>query len=103
MREDIEEDSLVNHPQHYADNDAPCECIEVIHYITKDLAGDVAVGIGNLQKYIWRLGKKLPDSEKGQTVEEKTLQDMKKAMWYLDDSIERMERRIALKELKKEK
>lgn len=99
---ETEEDEMVNHPKHYADDEAPCECIEVIHYITKDLPGDVAIGIGNLQKYIWRLGKKSPDSEKGQTAEEKTLEDLKKAMWYLDDSINQMEQKLIKGKLKKE-
>jgi hypothetical protein len=84
-------DENVEHPKHYADKNAPCECIEVIHYVAKDLPGDVAIGIGNATKYLWRLGKKNPDSEKGQTVREKILQDMRKAAWYLCDAISQME------------
>lgn len=82
---------MVNHPKHYAGEGAPCECIDVIHYIVKDLPPEVAVGIGNLQKYIWRLGKKSPDAEKGQSLDEKILEDLKKSAWYLNDAIGQME------------
>lgn len=87
---EAQENNTVNHPTHYAGNDAPCECIDVIHYIVKDLPPEVAVGIGNLQKYIWRLGKKSPDQNKNQTVAQKILEDMQKSAWYLNDAIEQM-------------
>lgn len=87
---EAQENNTVDHPKHYADPTAPCECIEAIHYIVKDLPPEVAVGIGNLQKYIWRLGKKNPDQNKNQTLAEKILEDMQKAEWYLNDAIEQM-------------
>lgn len=91
---------MVMHPKHYAADDAPCECIDVIHYVTKDLPGDVAVGVGNTLKYLWRLGKKAPDADNGQTLEEKTLEDMQKSEWYLSDAIRQMIQHLKSKENK---
>lgn len=90
----------VNHPEHYAGNGCPCECIEVIHYVTKDVEPITAFSIGNAIKYLWRLGKKEPDENMGQTMDEKILEDLKKASWYLDDAIEMMTLKIESKSLR---
>lgn len=91
-------EEMVNHPKHYAGKGAPCECIDVIHYIVKDLPPEVAVGVGNTVKYLWRLGKKAPDAEKGQTLEEKILEDLKKSAWYQNDAIKQMEQKLKKEE-----
>jgi len=67
--------SNVNHPTHYADGK-----IEVIDYID-----DKGLGfcLGNAVKYISRAGKKDPN---------KIIEDLRKAIWYINHEIERMER-----------
>jgi hypothetical protein len=65
----------VNHPQHYG-GDVPYEPIKVIE------AWDLGFHIGNAVKYLSRAGKKDPTKE---------LEDLKKARWYLDRQIERLE------------
>lgn len=64
----------VNHPPHYGGEDNPCEAIKVIE------AWGLGFHIGNVVKYLSRAGKK------GAAVE-----DLKKARWYLDREIARLE------------
>jgi hypothetical protein len=64
----------VNHPAHYGGADDPYEAIKVIE------AWSLGFCLGNTIKYISRAGKK------GDLVE-----DLKKARWYLDRAIQRME------------
>lgn len=65
----------VNHPDHYqvgeleADGSSKYEAIKVIE------AWNLDFHLGNVVKYISRAGKKNP---------EKTLEDIKKAQWYLN-------------------
>lgn len=65
----------VNHPSHYTDGK-----IEVIDFIE-----DKGLNFhrGNAVKYIARAGKKNPAKE---------VEDLKKAVWYLNREIQRMER-----------
>jgi len=71
-------DSRVDHPSHYTWLKDKCG-IEVID-ITRHLDFD----IGNAIKYILRAGHK---SEDGLTSREKTIEDLQKAIWYLNDEI----------------
>ena len=64
----------VNHPPHYGGSDNPYEAIKVIE------AWSLGFHLGNAVKYIARAGKK------GAAIE-----DLKKARWYIDRLIERME------------
>lgn len=66
----------VNHPPHYGGDDDPYEAIKVIE------AWGLGFHLGNTVKYISRAGKK-----SGATL----LQDLKKARWYLDRLIKRLE------------
>jgi len=59
----------VNHPPHYKKHPSGVECIE----ITKHLS----FPIGSAMKYIWR------HKDKGKPIE-----DLKKAIWYLQKQIE---------------
>lgn len=61
----------VNHPSHYTDGK-----IEVIDFI-EDKKLDFH--LGNAVKYISRAGKKNP---------EKTIEDLQKAIWYINRKIE---------------
>jgi hypothetical protein len=64
----------VNHPSHYTDGN-----IEVIDYIEDK---KLNYHLGNVVKYVSRAGKK--DASK-------TLEDLKKARWYLDRYITKLE------------
>lgn len=68
----------MNHPAHYGGKDNPYEVIKVI------MAWDLGFCLGNAVKYIARAGKKPGAS---------SLEDLKKARWYLDYLIERLEGR----------
>lgn len=69
MRENI------NHPKHYG-GDNTYEAIKVIE------AWDLDFSLGNTIKYISRAGKK----DKAKEIE-----DLKKALWYLDRKIKTLE------------
>jgi hypothetical protein len=73
-------DDAVNHPAHYQSDvircdscKSPIECIEVTRHMNFNL--------GNAIKYIWR------SENKGKQIE-----DLRKAAWYLNDEIERLEK-----------
>ena len=66
----------VNHPQHYGGEENLYEAIKVID------AWDLGFSLGNTVKYISRAGKK-----------DKELQDLKKALWYLQHHIETLEKK----------
>ena len=72
----------VNHPSHYSWLKDKCG-IEVID-ITRHLDFD----LGNAVKYILRAGKKQDASLNGI---EKTVEDLKKAIWYINDKIKQLE------------
>ena len=62
----------VNHPRHYIKHPSGVECIAITQHMSFCL--------GNAVKYIWRSG------EKGKEIE-----DLKKAAWYIDREIMRIE------------
>lgn len=64
-------DDPVNHPKHYTNHPSGVECITVTRHMNFNR--------GNAIKYIWRAG------DKGNEV-----QDLKKAIWYLQDEIQRL-------------
>ena len=66
----------VNHPQHYGGEGNTYEAIKVIE------AWDLDFHLGITVKYISRAGKKEVNKE---------LQDLKKALWYLQRKIENLE------------
>lgn len=72
----------VNHPSHYTWLKTLCG-IEVI-----DITRHMNFCLGNAVKYILRAGHK---SEEGMTDKEKTIQDLKKAIWYINDEIKQLE------------
>ena len=64
----------VNHPAHYNQHPAGIECIDIIRHYTCDIA--------NALKYLWRAGLK---PEMGKDDAEKEIEDLKKALWYIED------------------
>lgn len=72
-------DKMVSHPDHYQ-SETGLEVIDVIEAFTFDLTGIEAVDTGNALKYLCRWKKK------------NGLQDLKKAMWYLQNLIDHVEK-----------
>lgn len=69
----------VNNPKHYTSHPSGIECIEITrHY-------DYC--IGNAIKYLWRAGIK---TENGMQDKEKEIEDLRKAIWYINDKIENL-------------
>ena len=66
----------IDHPAHYGGARNPYEAIKVIE------AWDLGFCLGNVVKYISRAGKKPGEA---------MLKDLRKARWYLDREISRIE------------
>lgn len=64
----------INHPTHYTSHPSGVECIEITQHHN--------FCIGNVIKYVWRAGIKGEDTK---------IEDLKKARWYLDREIARLE------------
>lgn len=71
----------VNHPNHY--HPGTYEAINVIEAWNLDFC------LGNAIKYISRLGRK---SDSSLTQKEKNIEDLKKAIWYLNRELEGMQK-----------
>ena len=67
----------VNHPKHYTSDPSGVECIEITKH--RDFC------IGNAIKYLWRAGIKQED---GMTDKQKQIEDLEKAIWYINAEIE---------------
>lgn len=65
---------MVNHPPHYISDPSGVECIEITRHRN--------FNIGNAIKYLWRAGIK-DDS--------KQIEDLKKAVFYINDEIKRLQ------------
>lgn len=69
----------VNHPEHYNSHPSGIECIEIIrHY---------CFAVGNAIKYLWRAGLK---KDASLTDNQKEIEDLKKAIWYINDRIKQL-------------
>lgn len=73
----------VNHPAHYTWLKEACG-IEVI-----DITRHMNFNLGNVLKYVLRAGHK---EEEGLTSKEKQIEDLKKAVFYLNDEIKKLEK-----------
>ena len=62
--------NTVNHPKHYTQHPSGVECIEVTEHM--------GFCLGNAVKYIWRADLK-----------ENAIEDLRKAIWYIEREIER--------------
>lgn len=76
-RKDILEER-VNHPSHYGGENNPYEVIKIIEAWNSDFY------IGNVIKYSLRAGR-------GKSCKELEIQDLKKAVWYLNRKISKLE------------
>ena len=66
----------INHPEHYTSHPSGVECITITQYY--DFC------IGNAIKYLWRAGLK---HEEGITDAAKEIEDLRKAIWYIERKI----------------
>lgn len=62
----------VNHPKHYTAHPSGIECIQITEHMN--------FNCGNAVKYLWRT-----DHKNG-------IEDLKKAAWYINREIERLEK-----------
>lgn len=73
----------VNHPPHYNQHPAGIECIDVIEHMTHN--------IGAAIKYVWRAGLKPLDGDaSSRGLYEGEIQDLRKAIWYIEREIRRV-------------
>lgn len=79
---EIVHNERVEHPSHYTWLRELCG-IEVI-----DITRHLNFNLGNVIKYVLRSGRK---AEQGISVDDKAVEDLKKARFYLDDEIKRLE------------
>lgn len=73
--------SRIDHPIYYNKHPSGIECIDIIRYY--------CFSIGCAIKYLWRAGLK---SEEGMTDIEKEIEDLKKAIFYINDRIKQLEK-----------
>ena len=69
----------VGKPAHYNSHPSGIECIDVARYY--------CFSIGNAIKYLWRAGLK---KEQGKTDTQKEIEDLEKAIWYINDRIKEL-------------
>ena len=70
----------VNHPVHYTQGGI--ECIDALDAAVTRCPPDEAICVANVIKYVWRYMDKTP------------VESLKKARWYLDRLIGKVERRV---------
>lgn len=75
----MENKEMVNHPSHYGGEENVYEVVKV----AEAWGLDYDAYLFNVVKYVARAGKKEPSKE---------LQDLKKALWYLDRKIKNLEK-----------
>ncbi|RCS59742.1 DUF3310 domain-containing protein [Parvibium lacunae] len=68
----------VNHPSHYTEHPSGVECIQITEHMN--------FCVGNAIKYLWRAGRKEQAAH---------IEDLKKARWYIDREILRLEKNDA--------
>lgn len=72
---------MVNHPAHYNSHPSGIECIEIVRHHN--------FNIGNAIKYLWRCGIK---TEEGMDIQDKSIEDLQKAIFYIQDEIKRLQK-----------
>jgi hypothetical protein len=68
----------VNHPLHYTSDPSGVECIQITRHRN--------FNVGNAFKYLWRAGIK---------DDQKQIEDLQKAIFYINDEINRLEGKYA--------
>ena len=84
---------MVNHPKHYTTGGPVitirCKCGEIVKKALEciEVIRDMPSWKGNAIKYLWRCGLK---KEEGMSDKEKEIQDLEKAIWYINDRIKQL-------------
>jgi hypothetical protein len=73
-------DDAVEHPAHYTSDPSGVECITITRHRN--------FNVGNALKYLWRAGLK---RDEGRDDRAKQVEDLRKAIWYVQDEITRLE------------
>lgn len=73
--EPVKKYEYVNHPKHYNDHPSGVECVDIVEWML--------FNTGTAIKYLWRAGLK-PGID--------AQQDLRKAVWYIEREIERLEK-----------
>lgn len=81
----MQKEDKVNSPSHYLwlKDKVGIEVIDITRHMDFDL--------GNAIKYILRAGHK---TEEGYSDKDKTIEDLKKAIWYINDKIKTIENEV---------
>ena len=81
----MQKEDKVNHPSHYLwlKDKVGIEVIDITRHMDFDL--------GNAIKYILRAGHK---TEEGYSNKDKTIEDLKKAIFYINDKIKTIENEV---------
>jgi hypothetical protein len=81
----MQKEDKVNHPSHYLwlKDKVGIEVIDITRHMDFDL--------GNAIKYILRAGHK---TEEGYSDKDKTIEDLKKAIFYINDKIKTIENEV---------
>ena len=74
---------MVNHPPHYTSDPSGVECIQITRHRN--------FNVGNAIKYLWRAGLKKDEALNDTT---KTIEDLRKSIFYIEDEIKRLENTI---------
>lgn len=77
----MKEKEMVIHPKHYNSHPSGIECIEIVRHHN--------FNTGNAIKYLWRCGLK---EEEGKDIMDKTIEDLRKAIFYIQDEIIRLQK-----------
>ena len=78
----MKEREMVNHPRHYNSHPSGIECIDIVRHHN--------FNIGNAIKYLWRCGLK---TEEGMDIQDKAIEDLQKAIFYIQDEIIRLQKK----------
>lgn len=81
LRDDYGHRDRVHHPAHYNLDPSGIECITIVRHRN--------FNIGNAIKYLWRAGLK---AESGDSKIKKHIEDLRKAIFYINDEIARLEK-----------
>lgn len=73
-------EDVVKAPKHYTSDPSGVECIQITRHRN--------FNVGNAIKYLWRAGLKGSDSLDVTSI---TIQDLRKAIYYIEDEIKRLE------------
>ncbi len=69
----------IDHPKWYTQDPSGIECIEITRHRN--------FNIGNAIKYLWRSGIK---QDQDTSLQEKQIEGLKKAIWYINDEINKL-------------